>query len=296
MRIAIIVNPVSGRKGRYRATGELRVAHAHRLIEPLGVEADVVATSAAGHGAELSRGFAARGYDVVMAWGGDGTVNEVAGPLIGTRTALGIIPSGSGDGLAGSLGLSRDPAAAFTAAVTGESIAIDVGYLGDRHFVNAAGVGFDAAIAADFARSRARGIAGYMTRIMTMIWGYQQQDYEVGLDGARRAGRYLMVAFANGKEYGNHLVLAPEASAHDGWLDAVIVDGGPAWRQLLRARRLLFAPAAETQGISRVRVQSASVRGRRLQCHVDGEPFEATGPLSVRILPGALRVCGLARE
>jgi diacylglycerol kinase (ATP) len=294
MRLAVIVNPISGRKGRRRTTGAERVARARRLvIDRPKVHAEIVATTAAGHAAELSRGFVARGFDVVVAWGGDGTVNEVAGPLIGTGTALGIVPSGSGDGLVGSLGLPRGTAAAFAAAVAGRSGPMDVGYLGERHFLNTAGVGFDAAVVADFNTSRRRGVAGYLTRIARMVWRYEACHYELRLDGEPRDGVHMVIAFANGREYGNRMHLAPHADAQDGWLDAVLVAEGPPWQQLWRARRLLFAPGSPADGIAHIRVKQASITGERLQCHVDGESFSASGTLEVRIVPGAIRVCGL---
>jgi diacylglycerol kinase (ATP) len=294
MRLAIIVNPISGRKGRLSRTEADRLAHARRLVgDRPGVHAEIVATKAAGHAAELSRGFVEKGFDVVVAWGGDGTVNEVAGPIIGTPTALAIVPSGSGDGVVGSLELPRRPETAIAAALSGRPAAIDVGYLGGRHFINTAGIGFDAAMVAGFNAGRRRGLAGYVTRTATMIWSYRACHYELTLDDDPRAGVHMMIAFANGREYGNGMKLAPLANARDGWLDAVLVEQGSPWHLLWRARRLLFASHRAAHGIAHVRVRTASISGDHLQCHVDGESFEATGTLDVRLAPGALRVCGL---
>lgn len=293
MRIGIVINPISGSTGHLAETVTQRMAHARRLIDRPNLEAEIVTTMGRGHAVELSRQFVERGFDVVMAWGGDGTVNEVAGPLIGSRTALGVIPSGSGDGLARSLGLERKPDVAFADALSGQVRAVDVGYLGDRHFLNVAGVGFDAAVADHFNRGRRRGALGYLIRVPTMLWGYTPKAYEVQFDGRDASGVHLLVAFANGREYGNHMMLAPHANPHDGWLDAVIVSGGSPWRQLWRARRLAFSPDRPAAGISRTRVKTAVVAGAALMCQVDGETFEASGRVDVRIAPAALRVCGL---
>lgn len=295
MRLAIIVNPISGRTGHRPSSAADRIAQATRLAaDHPHVDVEIAATSAAGHAVELSRTFVARGFDVVVAWGGDGTVNEVAGPVIGSGAALAIIPSGSGDGLVGSLGLPRDAAAAFAAAVAGRLGAMDVGYLGDRHFLNTAGIGFDAAVVADFNVSRRRGITGYLTRVARMVWRYEARHYELRLDDESRAGLHMMIAFANGREYGNRMHLAPHANAQDGWLDAVLVAEGPPWRQLWRARRLLFAPGRPAHGVAHVRLKHALITGDDLQCHVDGESFRANGTLEVRIVPGAIRVAGLS--
>jgi diacylglycerol kinase (ATP) len=296
MRIAIIVNPVSGREGRRDRTGAERLAHARRLVDRrVGseVEPEVIATKEQGHAAELARGFLARDFDVVMAWGGDGTVNEVAGPLIGSRAALGIIPSGSGDGLARGLGLRVSAGEAFRAAVIGRSAPMDVGYLDKRHFLNVAGIGFDAAVAADFNRASKRGAFGYVTRSWRNLWSYRPDRYVVELDRERRDGRYLLVAFANGREYGNRLVLAPEADVRDGWLDAVLVEDGSPVRQLWRARRLALASSHPAAGILRTRIRTAAVTGDRLICHVDGESFQTAGTVEVRVDPMALKIIGL---
>ncbi len=260
-----------------------------------GIEFDAVATTQKGHAAELARSYVARDFDVVIAWGGDGTVNEVAGPLIGSRAALGVIPCGSGDGLARSLGLYVSADVAFRAAVMGRAAAIDVGYLGERHFLNVAGVGFDAVVAADFSSASRRGALGYVTRACRTVWTYRARPYRLELDGDVREGRYFMVAFANGREYGNHLVLAPEADARDGWLEVVIVDDGSPVRQFWRARRPLLASSSPAEGIIRTRARTAALAGARLNCHVDGESFEAEGTVRVRVAPKALRVCGLDR-
>jgi diacylglycerol kinase (ATP) len=105
-----------------------------------------------------------------------------------------------------------------------------------------------------------------------------------------------VAAFANAKQYGNGLVLSPDADPTDGWLDSVVVDDGPAWRQIWRVRRLAIGKRRPTRGLHRRRVRAASVSGDPLVCHVDGETFETSGTLDVSIRPGALRVAGIRRS
>lgn len=294
MRLAVIINPISGRTRGRADQGAVRMEHARLLLGRRDIEAELVLTTARGHGAELARAFVARDFDVVMAWGGDGTVNEIAGPLIATRTTLGIVPFGSGDGLARSLGLRADPAGAFAAALAGPVAEIDVGYLGDRHFLNIGGIGFDAAIADSFNRSGRRGGLEYVRRVLQMVWSYKPERYRVSLDGETRDATAFLLAFANGREYGNHMVIAPDADPVDGWLDMAVVDGAAPLHQLLRARRLFFRPRQPVSGLTRTRVRSATVEGARLLCHVDGEAFQTSGALRVTIIPRALRVRGLS--
>jgi YegS/Rv2252/BmrU family lipid kinase len=255
-------------------------------------EVTIVATERPGHAAQLSRAFADLAVDRILVWGGDGTINEAAGPLIGSGVALGIIPGGSGDGLAHSLGLPRDVGAAVRAALTGPPCAVDVGYFAGRHFLNVAGAGFDAAVAARFNRRRTRGVRGYIAECLSAVWSYRCDQYDLRTSGGQWTGPRFLVAFANGREYGNGLVLVQNASPTDGQLDMVVVDDGPALAQFWRARRLTWRRLAPAAGVHRARITGATLRGERLSCHVDGEPFEASGTIEVRLVPGALRVAG----
>jgi len=288
--LAIVINPISGAHGSKEETGRQRVALAKSLAAAAGVTIDVEVAQAPHHAIELARAFVARGADVVLAWGGDGTANEVAGPLIGTRTALGLIPSGSGDGFALSLRLPRDPRAAFARAIAGGTSAVDVGYLGARHFLNVAGIGFDAAVGLAFNRGKKRGLWRYIGHASNLMWRYEARHYDVALDDRTLDGRHFMIAFANGCEYGNHLVLAPDANPCDGWLDAVVVAPGSPLQQFWKARRLTFSPKKPARGIHRMRVRAARVTSDLLMCHVDGETFETSGTVEIRIEAGALLV------
>lgn len=295
MRIGVVINPVCGSRRRRSRSPEACAALAQRMTaRRAGVEVETVVTTARGHAADLARGFAARQFDVVIAWGGDGTANEVAGPLIGTATALGIVPQGSGDGFAHGLGLPVDVDAALLAAVERPGVSVDVGYLGTRHFLNVASIGFDAAVARLFDSAGGdRGVVGYINHALRHVWAYRAESYAVTLDGKPANGTFYLLAFANGREYGNGLILAADANVRDGWLNAVLMDDGPIWRQFWRARRLSVGVRRPAQGIHRVRVQTATVAARHLSCQVDGEPFDADGAVDVRIAPRALRVAGL---
>jgi diacylglycerol kinase family enzyme len=297
MRIALIVNPVSGLGTTAAAASRSRIELAYSLAANARASAhavDVATTARAGHAAELAAAYVSQGYDRVIAWGGDGTINETAGPLIGTAVSLGIVPSGSGDGFARGLGVSRDPERAFRLAA-GAARPMDVGWLGERHFLNIAGVGFDAAVAAAFNRRATRGKRGYIVDGLRGVWAYESRHYQVDAGGHRLDGPCFVAAFANCPQYGSGIVLAPEADPADGQLDMVLVAGGSAWRQLWRSRRLGFRRMAPAEGVTRARVTSARVTGEHLQAHVDGQTFEASGTLVVRIAPKALLIAHGAR-
>lgn len=292
MRTAFIVNPAAGAAGHRSRAGGSRVEIAARHARAAGGDVDVVATTHRGHARELAASCVERGVDRVVVWGGDGTINEAAGPLIRSRVTLGIIPGGSGDGLVHSLGLPRTVDAAMQAALFGPSRPVDVGWLGSRHFLNIGGIGFDAEVAVRFNRRTRRGTRGYIVDGLQAVWNYRCAAYEVEAGGERWTGRRFLVAFANGREYGNGLVLVPTADPTDGSLDLVLVaDGGPL-QQCWRARRLAVRRMAPAEGLVRRRLTSARVTGDRLMCHVDGETFEASGSLDVSVDAGAIRVAG----
>jgi diacylglycerol kinase family enzyme len=290
VRIALIINPAAGGdRPRYRVND--RETFARAWLAGRRVESEISVTRGRGHAAELSRSYVERGFARVVAWGGDGTLNEAAGPLVGTPVVFGLIPGGSGNGFARGLGVPRHPVAALEAATSGGVRRVDVGWLGTRHFLNVGGVGFDGLVARAFDGRRGRGVLGYLTAGTGILRSYQGDRWDLEIDGAALDGtRRFLVAFANGSQYGNGLVVAPDADLTDGRLDAVIVDAASAWRQVWRAARLFVAPAAPIAGITRVRLDVAVVRGGSLPCHVDGEPFEWSGPLAVRVEGGALCV------
>ena len=161
MKAGIIINPIAG--SVYRRHTDARVALAHDVLRRCGIEGDVFVTTHRGHARELSRSCVNRAVDTVVAWGGDGTVNEVASEVAFHSSALGVVPGGSGNGLARELGLpQRDPARSLMTALQGEPRVIDAGELGGRLFFNVAGVGLDAHLAAVFNSRTTRGLCGYL--------------------------------------------------------------------------------------------------------------------------------------
>lgn len=289
-RIAIVINPISGRSGSRSGETACRGRLVEETAAALGITIDAQLTNAPGHATELARTAIAGGAEVVVAMGGDGTVNEVARALIGTSVALGVVPCGSGDGLARGLGLPTDRRAALEVALAGDTKRIDVGYANDQPFLNVAGVGFDGEVGRLFASRKTRGALGYIVMSTKHIWTYASAHYDVQFDDERRTGPMFLVGFANSAEYGNGAILAPEADVQDGVLDVLIVKAGSALGQMWRARRLYWRPGAPAAGMERLRTRTARISGDRLVYHLDGEPFETTGSLEIRVERQALAV------
>ncbi len=266
------------------------------LLAAEQVDPEILITARAGHAAELARGAVDRGAHIVVAWGGDGTVNEVATALVGTSAALAVIPAGSGNGLARMLGMPADTTRAIGRILNGSDRFIDVGDIDGHAFVNVAGVGFDAHIAGAFAaigRAR-RGFLRYGAIVMRQLRNYECRTYTVSLDplgGCVTTHRAFLLSFANGRQWGNGAIIAPSAELDDGALEAVLVEDLGRAAVLRSIPRLFAGTISGAPGVSICRIQSAIVSGDGpLLYHVDGEPYVGGPSLRVSIRPGALRL------
>jgi diacylglycerol kinase (ATP) len=291
-RVVAVINPVSG-AGLDRQAAATRTALVRDGLARRGLTGTIYVTERAGHARELASAAAADGADLVVVWGGDGTVNEVGSALVGSSTAFGLIPAGSGNGLAASLCVPRDPVQALERVLSTPPRAVDVGFLDERPFFNIAGIGLDAHIADRF-NLRVRGRRGKWPYVMIGIregWHYKAQEYDVELDDQHRRVRALFIAFANGRDYGMGACIAPGAELDDGLLEATIVEDRPALARFLDARHIAMRSIGRAPRVQITQVRSATVAtDGRLQYHVDGEPGVASGRVVIRILPGALWV------
>jgi YegS/Rv2252/BmrU family lipid kinase len=296
VRVAVIVNLLAGGRRRSRHNEAECEAVIARAAASAGATAVVLLTRGPGGGRVRAREAITAGVDLVVAWGGDGTVNEVASVLAGGRVPLGIVPGGSGNGLARELGIPRDPLRALATAFRLATRPIDVGMIGDRAFVNVAGFGFDAHIAQLFNWSgTSRGLLRYALLTLREIARYPPRRYSVRWDGGGFDGTALFLAFANSRQYGNGMCVAPQAQLDDGLFDLVIVQPTTTLGDLWRARRLFTRTILRDRRIQFVRAREATVWGDApLLCHVDGESISGLPSVDVCVRPHALRVCAAA--
>ena len=290
--IHAIINPISG-AGADPDAASRRKAMIEAAAATAGREVAVAFTTHAGHAHELSRTAAAAEAEGVIVWGGDGTFNEAASSLIGTGIPIGLVPAGSGNGLAGALGTPRAPADAVRVAFEGHPRPIDAGRIGDRYFFNIAGIGFDARVAALF-NARAAGTRGgwpYFVIGVREGCRYCALDYAVQLDGEAFSYKALLIVFANGREYGLGARIAPDARLDDGWLDVLIVEDRSIVSRFWSARHLARGKPGDAPRVITRRVRKALVEASGpLEFHVDGEPDQASGPLTVEVLPAAVLI------
>ena len=292
MRTAIIINPISG-TGRRPDRGRLRAAFAVSETQRHGVEAGVFVTERPGHARELAAAALERGVRLVIAWGGDGTVNEIASELAFRDADLAIIPSGSGNGLARELRIPFDPGEAIAHALAAPARRIDCGELDGRLFVNVAGLGLDARVAHQFAARGVfrRGFLRYLEIASRELMRYQPEDHAILADGLETRTPALLVAIANSRQYGNGAIIAPRARLDDGRLDLVVVAHRPVWQTIRAVPALFRGRIADVPGVTMTQTERVEISSsRQTLYHVDGEPFVGGMHLTARAHRAALRV------
>jgi diacylglycerol kinase (ATP) len=290
MSVAIIINPVAG-GGRGSVGG--RVDLARRVASECGDVADVTVTEARGHARALARAARSSGARVIVAWGGDGTVNEIACEAAFSDVPIGIVPAGSGNGLARAIGLRARPDAALRTALTGRPRSIDVGEIANRLFVNLAGIGFDAHVAAEFnaPSNTFRGARGYVFHTARSLIRYRSRRYDVAIGGNRAAVRALLIVIANGREFGNGMLIAPGALVDDGALDLVVVEERSRVGTVCRVPWLLCRSIHRLPVWTSRRTPHVAITcDEAMVFHVDGEAVQGGPSLEAHVHPGALKI------
>ena len=310
-RTVIIINPISG--PRRRGTGAERLELATRTLEQLGAKGEIRLTERAGHAHELALEAAASGADLVMAWGGDGTINEVGRALVQradagnssvasasagrdfhrtTLPALGIVPGGSGNGLARDLGIPFDPAQAIEHALRAKTRVVDAGELGNHVFFNVAGIGLDAHVAALVTtRIHHRGLLPYLSAAAGDLFRYQPVEYTIEIDSQTTQAYAMVLAFANSTQWGFGARIAPDAELEDGLLDFVVVRDRGFIGNMLRVPSLFTRRIGHQRGIDTHHVREVTIRSRgAMLFHIDGEAVQGSDTLIARVHPGALKL------
>lgn len=285
--IAFIVNPISGTKTKGRVAKLIR-----ELLDPQQFSPTIVMTEYAGHATQLAHQFAMEGYYAVVAVGGDGTVNEVAAGLVGTNTALGIVPNGSGNGFARHLDISTRMNRAVEMLNSSEVIQVDYGMVNDKCFFSTCGMGFDALVAMHFSKGSTRGLTGYVQNIVNNIFQYKAEPYHIVGDNVNISTNALLVNFANANQWGYDAYVAPKASIQDGWLDLVIVDEFPV-KAAAELTLNYLAKLIDEEGLHTDTTHVKEVTVNRVNAgpiHIDGDPIEMPAELHIKVVEDGLKV------
>lgn len=285
-KVAFIFNPISGGH-RLIPVMPLIERHVNRKEYDYVIET----TQYKGHAKELAQKYAWLEYDAVFAVGGDGTVNEVGCGLINTKTALGIIPCGSGNGLARHLGIPMDPFKAIKWLDNSHLIRMDYGLINEQPFFCTCGVGFDAAISMSFSKAGTRGITTYLESIIREVATYKNESYHLYIDGVEQKYNAFIVTCANAGQWGNNAFIAPQASIFDGLLDIAIIPSLTVIDAPLMALQLFNKQLDKNKNVKMLQCKNLKiVRDNPGVAHFDGDPIMLDKEINISIVPNSLNV------
>jgi YegS/Rv2252/BmrU family lipid kinase len=283
--IKFIINPVAGfRRDKSYITDLIRSRCRH-------VKFSLEQTTGRGDATRMAQDAAAEGYGVVVAVGGDGTVNEVASGLVGTETALGIVPHGSGNGLARSMGIPLQAVKALEVIWNGKEYHIDAGRAAHRYFFVVTGVGFDASVGHKFNSAVWRGPVPYFYIAAREFANYQPEPLRLCFEDKVLEMTPFLVTIANTQQYGNGAIIAPHARPDDGILDICVVRPMNFVEFMLHVPKLFTGKADTVPLITYYRANAAAIeKSGPVLFHVDGEAEISPGPVHVSVLPKALKI------
>lgn len=283
--ICFIVNPISG-IGRQKVIEKLIDEELDRSL----FNYEIAYTKAAKHAIELAKDAANRKVDIVVAVGGDGSVNEVGKGLVNSSTAMAIIPTGSGNGLARHLSIPLNLKKAMQVINAGKLSKIDTIQMNEESFVNVAGVGFDAHIGWEFAKFGKRGFSSYIKVITREFPKYKAQDFELTIDGKTVTKNAYLISFANGSQWGNNAFIAPTADISDGVMDIAILKDFNFMNAVAIGYRLFKRSLDRSSFLEVIKAKEVMVKQKGKIAHIDGEPIEIGNELRIKVNPLSLNV------
>ncbi|EDY81572.1 conserved hypothetical protein TIGR00147 [Verrucomicrobiia bacterium DG1235] len=291
MELAFIVNPISGKSLK----GPERVARVKAFVDAEKLDAAVWQTERVGHAPELAAEALRMGAKRIVAVGGDGTINEIGRIVVGTDCEFGLVPMGSGNGLARHLGIPLGFGASLRLASKGVAIKVDTGEAGGRPFFNVMGIGFDAEVGRRFNETEGRGLINYMREGWKAFRGYKSLQCEIVTSKSSKSLSAYIVAVANSSQYGSNAFIAPDASLTDGKLNLVAISEPNflsffilIWRMF--SKKLYHSPRVTPICSESFRLKMAT--GGFF--HVDGEIFRCDEELLVRACPKSLNIVAVS--
>ncbi len=284
--ILFIINPKSGTDRKIYIRQSIG-----RHIDTKKYDYKIRYTEYAGHAEVIAREAATAGIDIVVAVGGDGTVNEVARALIHTNTALGIIPCGSGNGLARHLQLPIDPEGAIKMINAGIIKSLDYGTMNGLPFFCTCGMGFDAFVSMKFAHSGKRGLISYIENTLRETLTYKPDTYTLRFDDTEVQQRAFVIACANASQYGNNAFIAPAASMSDGLMDITVLEPFPPIEAPQLALQLFNGTLTTNSRVKTFKAKKVHItRNGNDPVHVDGDPLTTAQEIEVEIHPQGINM------
>ena len=285
-KIVYLINPISGTSKKESIKKMIE-----RETKAQEIPYEIYATNARGDYDLLRDKILREGFTDVVMIGGDGTVNQVTGALRDLSVRFGIIPFGSGNGLARFMKIPLKPIDAIKLLNEGIVQLIDTGRFNGKPFFNMAGMGFDAHISEIFSHGKKRGFISYIKSSIKEVVGYQPQNYHLDIDGKKYDYKAFMLSIANSSQYGNNVHISPKASLQDGLLDVCVIKPFPLWRFPEMSMRMLIKATESSKYVEIIRGKQILIKREHSgPIHLDGEPQMAGTGVDISILPNSLKV------
>jgi YegS/Rv2252/BmrU family lipid kinase len=282
-KICVIINPLSG--------GVKKHEIALKILEQLkSYDVELVYTNGPLHATTLAKEAVGRGAQIVAIVGGDGSVNEACQSLVGTETALAIIPTGSGNGLAHHLNIPLEIEKAIHVIKEGHTEKIDTIKVNNQYYLCVAGVGFDAEVGWAFSEFGHRGFLSYLLMTLKKLPTYQPRNYNLCIDGKKVSKEAFLIAFANSSQFGNDAYIAPTAEINDGYLDVIIMKRVPFYATAKVVHQLFNRSLDNSRYVEIIKCKEIDVTEQNLKAHVDGEPMVFPEGMHFQVVPSSLKV------
>ncbi len=284
-RIRFIINPISG-VGKKNTIPPL----IEKYLNKDRFEYDIVYTERKAHATELAHQASEEGVDIVCAVGGDGSVHEVGTALIGTKTKLAIIPTGSGNGLARHLKIPLAVKDAIFCINYSKSIAMDTVKVNDKSFLGVGGYGLDAVVAQKFDQHRKRGFLSYIYLTIREFFRYNPINVTIDVDGKVKKLPIVLLTVANSSQFGNGFTVSPKSDVTDGELEMVVLRPFSIWSVPSIVYRFFSKKKQHARHSETISFKKARIRSSKNVAHYDGEPAQIASELNVSVVPQSLQI------
>ncbi len=285
-KVFFIINKYSGAGFRADLEGQI-VSH----CEALNLECTIEFTKEQGHAKELAINASSLGFTKVFAVGGDGTVNEVAQGLVNSKTSMGIIPKGSGNGLARHLQIPMSIKKSLSLLSSKKTILMDTLIVNGKLSVNIAGIGFDGHVAGLFGKNGKRGLIGYLKLVTKEFFGFQEFEVEMMADEKVLKRNVFILALANSSQFGNNATISPFASVCDELIDVCFIKKVSLFQSIGFANKLFTGKINTSSLVEIIKAKKVSIRFPRLMpYHIDGEPMEPESVFEIALQAASLRM------
>jgi len=285
-KTAFILNPFSG-----YTLKEKQISRISGYIDRHVKNAEIIISENKGDASEITRRKIKEGIERIIAIGGDGTVNEIARVLVDTEIALGIIPTGSGNGLARHLRIPMRFEKAVDVINHCEIKKMDCGLINGKPFFCITGIGFDAEVGHKFAKQNRRGFISYLKIILSGFRAYKPEKYTLIIDDQEIKREAFLITLANASQWGNNACISPMASVEDGLLDICVLRPFPDYMAADIGIRLLTKKIERSRYLEIFRSDKILIKSSgKTTIHYDGEPGEIRGNIEVKIIPQGLNI------